>query len=176
MQVHETQPLKGQGKVAEPGRTGGWRLLACSGKCQSLNPKYSMWISITMMMQAEDTYRCICERRRGLRNTCYRPDLGLRNADLNLFGLGSPHLSHSAFHCSLLWNMLSANPVSEVWPPGQRRACLLAMQTIPRLGEQTVVAARLALWGSCGAMGSSQAHPPYKLLSLVTHSQDEADW
>lgn len=55
-----------------------------------------------MMMQAADPYRCACERRKDLRNMCYRPDLGLPNADLNLFGLGSPHLSHSAFRRSLL--------------------------------------------------------------------------
>lgn len=44
-----------------------WRLEFVSPfrKCLSVNPKYSMWISITMMMQAVDTHRCVCERRNG---------------------------------------------------------------------------------------------------------------
>lgn len=183
------QPLKGQGKVAEPGRTGGWSLLAHSGKCLSVNPKYSMWISVTMMMQAVDTYKCVCDRRRGgFVWNVLQFRFGTSECRSEPFGLGLPHFSHSALDHSLLLlkhaclKHLCANPMSDIWLPGQRRACLLvtltycpllAMETIPRLGKWTVVAAQPALWGSCRPMWTSQAHLPYELLCLVTHAQDE---
>ena len=74
--------------------------------------------------------------------------------------------------------------LSQDWLPQQRRPCLLVTLTcypllpvemIPWLGKRTVVVAQLALWGSRGATWTSQAHPAYKLLCLVTHAQDE-EW